>query len=53
MAKDLGTTVRGVRLENDLWIELEKLAKADIRNLNNYISFVLKTHVKEKKIDKK
>jgi len=36
------------RLEKTLVEKLEKLAEVDSRKLNNYVSLILKEHVKEK-----
>lgn len=43
----VGTSVRGVRLENTDWGNLELLASAKERNLNNLISVVLKKVLRE------
>jgi hypothetical protein len=46
------TTSKGVRLDNNLWKELTKLALSKNLLLNEYVALVLDEHVKGSKIKK-
>jgi predicted HicB family RNase H-like nuclease len=45
-SKKRTTKSRGLRLDSELWDDLESLAKADRRKLNEFISIVLEDFVK-------